>query len=231
MLEKKKDYKKRANAHHERREELTKLRTAAEERNVDEFDFGMIRSKVNENAVVVRESLEKFSKKELAIMASQDVGYVRMRAAQERKRIQQLRDSLASLQLIAENLSDASDEDDEDEDDGFGIGGGARGRASRGPRHTVFVDSADAMDSALKQRRREVDPTRARRVSRSTKKLYADLAARTERLVQINEMLRKLEVERHASVKVDVDSEGEDIGPPEEDRRAKKLGWAAPRQR
>jgi hypothetical protein len=44
-------------------------------------------------------------------------------------------------------------------------------------------------------------------------------------------MLRKLEVERHASVKVDVDSEGEDIGPPEEDRRAKKLGWAAPRQR
>ena len=101
------------------------LQRKAEERNPDEFYFAMEHARTRggvHDARGARSEANKYSQAELALMKTQDAGYVRAKAQAEAKRVARMRESLHFI-------------------------GAPRG----GGRHKVFVDSkeeAAAFDAA-----------------------------------------------------------------------------------
>lgn len=95
LLEKKKDYRKRAKDFHKKEKAIKTLQRKAEERNPDEFYFAMesARTKGGVHVVPTGEA-NKYSQAELALMRTQDVGYLRAKATAEAKKIERLRSRL-----------------------------------------------------------------------------------------------------------------------------------------
>ena len=161
LLEKRKDYLLRARDFHRKERTLKQLQRKAEERNPDEFYHAMERQRTKGGvhqaapgggggggggASGGASGANKYSQEELALMRTQDVGYVGSRARAEASRIGRLRASLhfvGATDGLGGGGSD-DDEDDEDEsDDGGGGGGGGHGRRPlKRARHTVFVDTS-----------------------------------------------------------------------------------------
>lgn len=106
ILEKKKDYKVRAQEYHRKQDVLTNLRRKASARNPEEFYFGMHKSQVQDG--VHRKLEEAEYKARLAeigpdavkLMKSQDLAYVRMQAQKDLKRMEKMQ---ASLQYLGDN--------------------------------------------------------------------------------------------------------------------------------
>lgn len=113
LLEKHKDYVERARDHHAKQEKLQKLQQKAALRNTDEFNFGMIKSATNnlmERAKGGKHhqsrtgtSSSDLSNDLVAILKSQDIGYLRNVARVEEKKIEQIKEkiklSIGSLPL------------------------------------------------------------------------------------------------------------------------------------
>ncbi len=86
LLEKKKDYRQRARDFHRKDNALKALRRKAEERNPDEFYFGMESARTKDGVHVVPTSeANKYSQAELALMKTQDASYLRAKAQTEAK--------------------------------------------------------------------------------------------------------------------------------------------------
>jgi U3 small nucleolar RNA-associated protein 11 len=128
LLEKKSDYKARADDFHKKEDAIARLRAKADGRNPDEFSFGMVRDRTTGGVPVGdADAGRAYTADELALMRTQDVRYVAMAAGVEAKRIERLRASL------------------------HGLGAADAARASKSARaastssaaapHTVFVDS------------------------------------------------------------------------------------------
>eukprot|EP00884_Botryococcus_braunii_P006604 jgi/Botrbrau1/15945/Bobra.0260s0006.1 len=112
LLEKKKDYKARAENFHKRQDALQVLHRKAEERNPDEYYFGMVRSRTKGGVHVQERTVaNKYSQEELLLMRTQDVGYTSMKRQVESKKLEKLRERLHFV------------------------------GAGKQTRHTVFVDS------------------------------------------------------------------------------------------
>ncbi|CAG9467844.1 unnamed protein product [Pedinophyceae sp. YPF-701] len=115
LLEKKKDYRQRARDFHKKEKALSVLRKKAEEKNPDEFYFAMqnarTRGGIHDGRLT---QANKYSQEELALMRTQDVRYLGMKAQQEAKKVERLQSTLHFL------------------------GGGS---VQSGNSHTVFVDS------------------------------------------------------------------------------------------
>ena len=108
LLEKKKDYVLRARDFHKKEDAIKVLKTKAAYKNPDEFYFGMQRSRTRDGVHVGRaDESNKYTAEELALMKTQDVKYVGLKASVEAKKAEKLR---ANLHLIGEDES--HDEDD-----------------------------------------------------------------------------------------------------------------------
>jgi len=132
LLEKKKDYKIRSTDYHRKQDELKTLKRKASERNPDEFYFGMKNAEVKAGrhrkleAWTAKEKEMEIGPEAVRLMKTQDLGYVRMRAMVDLRKVERLE---ASLHL----LGDATVEGEEEEGDAK--------RTKRG-KHTIFVGSA-----------------------------------------------------------------------------------------
>lgn len=104
LLEKHKDYVERARDHHAKQEKLQRLQQKAALRNTDEFNFGMIKSATNNlldrakggkhhQSRTGTSSLD-LSNDLVAILKSQDVGYLRNVARAEEKKIEQIKEKI-----------------------------------------------------------------------------------------------------------------------------------------
>lgn len=96
LLEKKKDYKLRAEDYRKKQNTLAALRKKALEKNPDEFYFNMISSKL-EDGVHVMKTNEEVTEEQKKLMRSQDIKYVEMKRVAEAKKIERLKGELHIL--------------------------------------------------------------------------------------------------------------------------------------
>ncbi|XP_047454802.1 probable U3 small nucleolar RNA-associated protein 11 [Mugil cephalus] len=99
LLEKKKDYKLRADDYHKKQNTLAALRKKALEKNPDEFYFNMINSQVQDGVHVMKKPQEEVevTEEQKKIMRTQDVRYVEMKRVAEAKKIERLKGELHLL--------------------------------------------------------------------------------------------------------------------------------------
>ncbi|GMM49945.1 rRNA-processing protein [Starmerella bacillaris] len=95
LLEKKKDYKQRAEDYHKKQAHLALLRSKAAAHNEDEFDYGMIRGRTRDGVLVKeRETSKVLSNDAVKLMKTQDEGYIRTLENQERKYIERAKNQI-----------------------------------------------------------------------------------------------------------------------------------------
>ncbi|SPO20420.1 related to UTP11 - subunit of U3-containing small subunit processome complex [Ustilago trichophora] len=95
LLEKHKDYVLRAKDHHKKRDMLKRLSEKAAMRNKDEFYFGMINSSTRNGVHQHARPSEQLDNDVVALLKTQDVGYVRAQIVAEKKRVKGLVERLA----------------------------------------------------------------------------------------------------------------------------------------
>lgn len=94
LLEKKKDYKLRAEDYHKKQAHLRLLRTKAEQANEDEFNFGMIRSRTQDGVRVADRGNQALSNDAVKLLKTQDEGYIRALESTERNKVDRQKGSL-----------------------------------------------------------------------------------------------------------------------------------------
>lgn len=120
LLEKHKDYVQRARDHHSKQDRLKRLQQKAALRNPDEFNFGMIKAAASGDPLGRKrgQHIERRRDEEssplpndlVAILKSQDVGYIRNVKRAEEKRIKALKEQiLSSLALLPTDWLDAKE--------------------------------------------------------------------------------------------------------------------------
>ena len=232
LLEKKKDYVLRARDFHKKEDAIKALKTKAAYRNPDEFYFGMQRNRTKDGVHVGRaDESNKYTAEELALMKTQDVKYVALKASVEAKKAAKLKANLHRVGLDADE--DAVSEEDEEryDDEGFAI----RAAPRRKRKHTVFVDDAEtarAFDAeGFRNAKRAAGDDVSAKDDVSTKDRKRATAAAA----------RALGVRRHRTRAVEAEENGEDgitgeateLDPRTEKRLAKKkrVAYALLRER
>lgn len=90
LLEKKKDYKLRAQDYHRKKDRLQELQEQAIQRNPDEFYFGMTNTHVKDGKHVVKRVGKKRNHAEMLEMKTQDIVYLENERLIEQKKIEKL---------------------------------------------------------------------------------------------------------------------------------------------
>lgn len=99
LLEKKKDYKLRADDYHKKQNTLAALRKKALEKNPDEFYFKMINAQLQEGVHVGKKSTdEEMTEEQKKLMRTQDIKYIEMKRVAEAKKIERLKGALHLLE-------------------------------------------------------------------------------------------------------------------------------------
>ncbi|XP_029927432.1 putative U3 small nucleolar RNA-associated protein 11 [Myripristis murdjan] len=99
LLEKKKDYKLRADDYHKKQNTLAALRKKAMDKNPDEFYYNMISSKLQDGVHVSKKAgeQEEMTDEQKKVMRTQDIKYVEMKRVAEAKKIEKMK---AELHLL-----------------------------------------------------------------------------------------------------------------------------------
>ncbi|XP_034553678.1 probable U3 small nucleolar RNA-associated protein 11 [Notolabrus celidotus] len=99
LLEKKKDYKLRADDYHKKQNTLAALRKKALDKNPDEFYHKMISSQLEDGVHVAKKEKEEeeVTEEQKKMMRTQDIKYVEMKRVAEAKKIERLKGELHLL--------------------------------------------------------------------------------------------------------------------------------------
>ncbi|XP_062996506.1 probable U3 small nucleolar RNA-associated protein 11 [Elgaria multicarinata webbii] len=98
ILEKKKDYKLRADDYHKKQNALQALRRKAQEKNPDEFYFRMTRVQLQDGVHVIKQLEEETTLEQQKLMKTQDLKYIEMKRIAEVKKIERLKSQLHLLE-------------------------------------------------------------------------------------------------------------------------------------
>ncbi|NXE55219.1 UTP11 protein, partial [Casuarius casuarius] len=97
LLEKKKDYRLRADDYRKKQDALRALQRAALDRNPDEFYFRMTRAKLQDGVHIIKQPKDEVSPEQVKVMRTQDLKYVEMKRVAEAKKIERLKSELHLL--------------------------------------------------------------------------------------------------------------------------------------
>ncbi|XP_037309864.1 probable U3 small nucleolar RNA-associated protein 11 [Pungitius pungitius] len=99
LLEKKKDYKLRADDYHKKKNTLAALQKKAMEKNPDEFYYNMINSKLEDGVHKMKTTNEvvEMTEEQKKVMRTQDIKYVEMKRVAEAMKIQRMKGVLHLL--------------------------------------------------------------------------------------------------------------------------------------
>ncbi|GBF94859.1 hypothetical protein Rsub_08031 [Raphidocelis subcapitata] len=190
LLEKKKDYRQRARDFHRKEKAIKALQRKAEERNPDEFYFSMERASTRGGVhVVPTAEANKYSQQELALMRTQDVGYLRSKATSEAKKIERMKETLhfigaprASKHKVF--LDSKAEARDFDPAEFFDTPRELLGRAYNRPRRAQL--ESEAAVSAP-------EPKAAAKAERRKHAAYKELSQRVERQAALAKLAERLE--------------------------------------
>uniref|UniRef100_A0A8C1A2C5 U3 small nucleolar RNA-associated protein 11 n=1 Tax=Cyprinus carpio carpio TaxID=630221 RepID=A0A8C1A2C5_CYPCA len=102
LLEKKKDYKLRADDYHRKQKTLTALRKKAMDKNPDEFHFKMIHNQLKDGVHMIKPKDESMTEEQKKVMRTQDIRYVEMKRVSEMKKIERMKSELHLLDVDQE---------------------------------------------------------------------------------------------------------------------------------
>ncbi|RZC43072.1 Utp11 domain containing protein [Asbolus verrucosus] len=180
LLEKKKDYVKRAKDFNEKKETLKLLRKRALNKNPDEFYHHMINSKTENGMHFEKETEDEDTPEQLQLMRSQDLKYITTKRTQELKKIEKLQAQLhlSSVDHQAKN------------------------------KHIYFAKNIDKTELKMnklaqlaKQELPEVDLDDLAESSKKKKHLYVELSKRINREKELSVIQQKVEIKRHLESK------------------------------
>ncbi|KAJ8340824.1 hypothetical protein SKAU_G00331150 [Synaphobranchus kaupii] len=97
FLEKKKDYKLRADNYHKKQNTLTALRKKAQQKNPDEFYYKMVSTQLNDGVHMKKEEEEEVTDEQKKVMKTQDIKYVEMKRVAEARKIERMKSELHLL--------------------------------------------------------------------------------------------------------------------------------------
>lgn len=194
LLEKHKDYSKRAADYNKKKAKLKALREKASERNEDEFYFGMMSRRGPSSKLMVGKGWTgRVLKKEekpldmdaVRLLKTQDIGYVRTVRQVAAKEVTKLEERI----IMVKGFNHLDDEDDEDDDDDFDLPPGVK--SNKAPRKIVFMDEEDEREAAIED---QMDQDEAREEDDENSE-----EARAGRAEALEELEKRLE---HAKRKV-----------------------------
>lgn len=179
ILEKKKDYKRRADDYNEKQETLKLLRKRALNKNPDEFYHHMINSKTEDGKHFEKEKGTEDTPEQLQLMQTQDIKYITLKRTQETKKIEKLQ---AQLHLSSVNHKEKN-------------------------KHIRFEKIAkenDDFSNLLKYDIPDIDVNGLIESTEKRKKLYMELAKRIKREKQLAIIQRKLEMKNFLQNKTNI---------------------------
>ncbi|XP_025941829.1 probable U3 small nucleolar RNA-associated protein 11 [Apteryx mantelli] len=97
LLEKKKDYRLRADDYRKKQSALRALQRAALDRNPDEFYFRMTRARLQDGVHIIKQPKDEVTPEQVKVMRTQDLKYVEMKRVAEAKKIERLKSELHLL--------------------------------------------------------------------------------------------------------------------------------------
>ncbi|KAK4252215.1 small-subunit processome [Corynascus novoguineensis] len=159
LLEKKKDYQKRAKDYNKKKAVLKSLRQKAADRNEDEFYFGMM-SRKGPGAAITRgkgftgtvdgdRGNRAMDVDTVRLLKTQDLGYVRTMRNVAAKELRELEERF----VLAGGTEAADEEADESDDDDDDMGPSSSGPQK--PKKIVFFDETEEREQALERARDE----------------------------------------------------------------------------
>jgi len=194
LLEKKKDYKLRANEFNKKKKTLQELRKKALDKNPDEFYFHMINSKTVDGVHREKQKEVKLTDEQIALMQTQDIKYIINKRTAEKHKIDKLK---ASLQLI--NTSEKPKNkhtffvDSESEKRNFDV-------AERLQTHPSLLERTynrpKMSDLKSGKFNLNVDPETMTEISKKSHKSYKELQQRINREKQLGVVQRKMEIKK-----------------------------------
>eukprot|EP00545_Synedropsis_sp_CCMP1620_P000086 CAMPEP_0119019438 /NCGR_PEP_ID=MMETSP1176-20130426/21819_1 /TAXON_ID=265551 /ORGANISM="Synedropsis recta cf, Strain CCMP1620" /LENGTH=257 /DNA_ID=CAMNT_0006973629 /DNA_START=55 /DNA_END=825 /DNA_ORIENTATION=+ len=196
LLEKKKDYKKRAKDFHFKTDLLTKMKQKASMRNPDEFYFGMKNTKMQNGKhkktlkAQHKERAELIGADAVRIMKDQDLSYIRMQKQKDAKKIERLQANLHFLDdsnkkrkhTVFVDRSEQADEFDVAEH--FDTVPALAGRTFNRPRREDLEKQILVGAEATTKERKSQKKT-AQRLAKARAGAYGELEARAERISKL----------------------------------------------
>ncbi|SPQ18794.1 79bacd3b-d226-47dd-9f9e-595229443693 [Thermothielavioides terrestris] len=213
LLEKKKDYQKRARDYNKKKAVLKSLRQKAAERNEDEFYFGMMSRKGPGNPVTRGKSFtgtvdgdrgnKAMDMDTVRLLKTQDLGYVRTMRNVAAKEVRELEE-----RFILAGGTEQADDDDDDNNSSDDDMGPSVSRPQK-TKKIVFFDGAEEREQALRQEaEKEADAmedaededgeeaAEARRKAQNVEKLRKRLKAARKKLKTLKDAEYELELQQ-----------------------------------
>jgi U3 small nucleolar RNA-associated protein 11 len=210
LLEKKKDYQKRAKDYSKKKAVLKSLRQKAADRNEDEFYFGMM-SRKGPGASITRGKAftgkvdgdrgnKAMDVDTVRLLKTQDLGYIRTMRNVAAKELRDLEERF----VLAGGTEQAGDGDDSDDDDDMGFSSSQPQK----PKRIVFFDGAEEREQALERVEDEDEAmededelddekaTTARRKAQNLEKLQGKLKAAKKKLKTLKDAEYELELQK-----------------------------------
>lgn len=192
LLEKHKDYKRRANHENQKKQIIKSLRKRALNKNPDEFYFHMVNSVVVNNIHREKQKEDKHTPEQIKLMQTRDLRYINTRRTMEKKKIEKLKSQL--------HLIDKTDEvphshiffveDDEAKD--FDI-------CKRLNTHPSLINrrsNRPRLEDLEKYSLPNVDEDTIKKLNSKNNKMYSELEQRMAREKELSIVQRKLEIKR-----------------------------------
>ncbi|KAI0548833.1 small-subunit processome [Xylaria curta] len=165
LLEKHKDYRLRAQDHNRKKAQLKSLRKKAEDRNEDEFYFGMLSrkgpatalssgSKKWDGTVAGDRGNKALDINVVRLLKTQDMGYIRSVRNIAMKEVRTLEERVISLGGDIDNLlNNENEEDDDDMDMDFDFGDELSGKKKSAQKNKkiIFADGEEERESRIQQ--------------------------------------------------------------------------------
>lgn len=190
ILEKKKDYKLRANDRAEKEETLKLLRKRALNKNPDEFYHHMINSKIEKDEHFEQEKDEDLTPDQIKLMETQDKKYISMKRTIEANKIKRLQAHL-HMTDVAEKTKNKHIffVDNEEEMQNFDL-------AKRLNTHPALLGrkSNRLRIDQLEKMNLEVDESTVKKMNEERQKAYKELEKRIKREKELAKIQRKMDL-------------------------------------
>ncbi|XP_063995813.1 probable U3 small nucleolar RNA-associated protein 11 [Diachasmimorpha longicaudata] len=193
LLEKKKDYKLRANDYHEKQSTLKLLRKRVLNKNPDEFHFHMINSKIKNGVHREKNKSDRHTPEQMKLMETQDLKYIAYKRHLESVKINKMQSQLHMLDAVNETKNKhIFFVDDGDEIRNFDL-------AKRLDTHPDLIDrkiNRPRLSKLQEMRLPDIDDKMLAKLEQQKHMAYVELRKRVDRERELMIVQQKLEARR-----------------------------------